>query len=148
MNIVALFNQQDAFISIAPGNVSDYPLQLSDSGQPLVVEVPATPDYDPQTKDIRLTRNGWEIIPRVFPVPSSVPMWSLRAILDIAGLTPLIDAVLAQYDEPERTIILRAWEYGNYIRRDSPTIAGLAVALNKTQADIDVYFIAASNLNP
>jgi len=82
------------------------------------------------------------------PVPQEVPMWSLRAILDLAGLTASIDAVLANHPEPDRTIITGVWQNGNYIRRNSPTIAGLAVALNKTEAEVNSYFIQAASLNP
>lgn len=82
------------------------------------------------------------------PVPAEVPMWSIRAILDLAGLTPSIDAILAQLPEPDRTIVNRVWQYGNYIRRDSPTIASLGSALGKTEDEVDAYFIAAAALNP
>ena len=81
-------------------------------------------------------------------VPHEVPMWSIRAILDLAGLTPQINSILNDLAEPQRTIVLRAWEYGNYIRRDSPTIAALTLALNKTSAEVDAYFIEAYKLNP
>lgn len=82
------------------------------------------------------------------PVPHEVPMWAIRAILDLAGLTSSINSILSQLAEPQRTIVLRVWEYGNYIRRDSPTIASLTAALGKTDAEVDAYFREASALNP
>lgn len=82
------------------------------------------------------------------PVPAEVPMWALRAILDLAGLTAQIDTILAQLPEPDKTIVLRVWEYGNYLRRDSPTIESLRQALGKTPAEVDGYFVAAAALNP
>ena len=75
-------------------------------------------------------------------------MWAIRAILDLAGLTSSINSILSQLAEPQRTIVLRVWEYGNYIRRDSPTIASLTAALGKTDAEVDAYFREASALNP
>ena len=92
---------------------------------------------------------GWQREPDApAPVPHEVPMWAIRAILDLAGLTPQINAILGQLPEPQRTIVMRVWEYGNYIRRDSPTITALTVALNKTSAEVDAYFIQAAALNP
>lgn len=82
------------------------------------------------------------------PVPEQVPMWAIRAILDLEGLTPQINAILAQLPEPDRTIVARVWEYGNYIRRASPTIESLRVALGKTHEQVDGYFRAADGLNP
>jgi hypothetical protein len=85
---------------------------------------------------------------RPAPIPHEVPMWAIRAVLDLAGLTESVDASLAQLPEPAKTIAQRVWEYGNYIRRDSPTIAQLTVALDKTDAEVDDYFRRASTLNP
>jgi len=82
------------------------------------------------------------------PVPAEVPMWAIRAVLDLEGLTPSINVILAQIPEPQKTIVLRVWEYGNYIRRDSPTIAQLTAALGKTDAQVDDYFRLAATFNP
>lgn len=82
------------------------------------------------------------------PIPHEVPMWAIRAVLDLAGLTAPINAILAQLPEPDRTVVNRVWEYGNYIRRDSPAIVSLTVALGKTAAEVDAYFVAAVALNP
>jgi hypothetical protein len=82
------------------------------------------------------------------PVPAEVPMWAIRAVLDLEGLTPAINAILAQIPEPQKTIVLRVWEYGNYIRRDSPTIAQLTAALGKTDAQVNDYFRLAATFNP
>lgn len=81
-------------------------------------------------------------------VPAEVPMWALRAVMDLNGLTASIDAILAQLPQPDKTIVLRVWEYGNYLRRQSPIIESLRVALGKTVEEVDGYFIQADGMNP
>jgi len=82
------------------------------------------------------------------PVPHEVPLWAIRAVLDLEGLTASINSILAQLPEPGRTVVNRVWEYGNYIRRDSPTVSQLTVALGKTTEEVDGYFRQAAALNP
>ena len=86
--------------------------------------------------------------PEPEPVPAEVPMWALRAVLDLEGLTPSINATLAQLPEPTKTIGSRVWEYGNYMRRDSPMLNQLAAGLGKTSAEVDAYFRTAATLAP
>ena len=107
----------------------------------ITADQPVTPEQQAQVKK-------WYDAGEINPVPHEVPMWAIRAILDLEGLTPSINTILSQLPEPGKTIVLRVWEYGNYIRRDSPTIAALTVALNKTSAEVDSYFIRADELNP
>jgi hypothetical protein len=82
------------------------------------------------------------------PVPAEVPMWAIRAVLDLAGLTAQITAILQALPEPDRTVVNRVWEYGNFIRRASPVIGQLTAALEKTEAEVDAFFIQAAALNP
>lgn len=86
--------------------------------------------------------------PPLQPCPDEVPMWALRAVLDLEGLSPQIDAIIAAAPQPERTIADRVWNYGNYIARNSPTLAAIATQLAKSQLDIDGYFRAAVALKP
>jgi hypothetical protein len=82
------------------------------------------------------------------PVPAEVPMWAIRAVLDLQGLTAQITAILHALPEPDRTVVNRVWEYGNFIRRASPVIASLTAALEKTESEVDAFFIQAAALNP
>jgi hypothetical protein len=113
------------------------------SGQVIGIRANTTPSIENVEADIANPAPA----PAV-PVPHEVPLWAIRAVLDLEGLTASINSILAQLPEPDRTVVNRVWEYGNYIRRDSPTISQLTVALGKTTEEVDGYFRQAAALNP
>lgn len=75
-------------------------------------------------------------------VPSPVALWQARAALAVAGR--LDDATAAV--NAAGGAVKEAWEYGNFIHRDSPTIEQLGAALGMTSDDIDNLFRAAAAL--
>lgn len=74
------------------------------------------------------------------PVPVSVSRFQARAALHNAGLLTAVEAAVAAAD-PFTQI---AWADATEFRRDSPTIAALAVALGMTGAQLDDLFRAAA----
>lgn len=77
-------------------------------------------------------------------VPATVEMWRVRAVLSTQGKTAAVEAAIAAMPQPAQTVVSTAWNYGNIIERNSPTIAGLASVLKMTAAQVDALFIAAS----
>ena len=126
------------------------------------------PEYDPAThKLVRIedsieNRNEWhmgrfrvvdltpeEIIART--VPSEQPAWRIRAV---AKLTPygegtLHDAVLAliaQLDDPQRTVAAEIYGGGNLLLRESTLLKQLTAALQLPDSTVHQLFIAADQL--
>jgi hypothetical protein len=86
------------------------------------------------------------------PAPAGVPpkevtLWALRVILSDDGVLPLIMGYIHSLpDGAEKTRLTQFIEYGNYVDRASPTLAGIAALLNKTDAEIDDVFVRAAGI--
>jgi hypothetical protein len=109
------------------------------------------PGYDPATDDLPTVEAiaGHLINPPapVVSVPASVTLWALRVILADDGLLqPILDYITTVQHAPTKHRLTQFIEYGNYVERDSPTLAGIAALLKKTDAGIDVVFIRAAAL--
>lgn len=76
------------------------------------------------------------------PLPTVVTPWQIRKALNASGLRGLIEASVAGADQTTKD----AWEYALEFRRDNPLITGLAVALGKTEAELDDLFALAASL--
>lgn len=100
------------------------------------VEVPLKPGADYEWDG-----EAWQAIePPPPPVPGVVSRFQARAALHNAGLLAGVEAAVAAAD-PFTQI---AWADATEFRRDSPTIAALAVALGMTGAQLDDLFRAAA----
>lgn len=75
-------------------------------------------------------------------VPESVRAAALRYVLNGAGLRAAVENAIAQADQNARD----AWEYETTIRRDHDLVAGLAVTLDLSSAEVDALFIQAAAL--
>ena len=80
--------------------------------------------------------------PVVPVVPTVVSMRQARLALHGAGLLDDVEAAVALADKAVQI----EWEFSSELRRDWPTLVGLATALSLTDAQIDDLFIAASQL--
>lgn len=76
-------------------------------------------------------------------VPSQVPMWAVRTILQNDGL---FDQAQALVEASTDNGLKNVWEYGNFAVRTSPSIVALGSALGLTDAQMDQMFIAANAL--
>lgn len=82
-------------------------------------------------------------------VPVKVTRWQLRAELAIQGLesdvTNAINA-LPSGTQAEQELKIKAqyaWDYSNYIERDSPTVSMIQMVLGLTDQQVDDIFISA-----
>lgn len=80
-------------------------------------------------------------------VPEQVTLWQLRGALAVMGLEDTVTIVInGMPDGNEKKIALRAWEYANNIRRQSPTIEAIKAILNLTDEQTDQIFIQAEQI--
>lgn len=89
-----------------------------------------------------------EEIAEIQPVISDeeILTWRLRAVCELLGLKPQIDAAIAALPEPDRTVAYNAWEYGNTTSRLSPFVLGVQQALGLTDQQVDGIFEQAKNI--
>jgi hypothetical protein len=76
------------------------------------------------------------------PVPDEVTPLQMRRALNAAGLRSTVEAAVAAADQETKD----AWEFASTIRRDNALLAGMAVALGLTGAQVDDLFRAAAAL--
>jgi len=91
-------------------------------------------------KVLRDAYDGELAIPVV--VPPVVSAFQARAALLNAGLLDDAEAAVAAAGG----VVAIAWEYATEFRRDSPTIAALALTLGWPDALVDGLFIAAASI--
>jgi hypothetical protein len=97
-------------------------------------------DYEDMIADIES-----KIVPYVPPppvVPTVVTMRQARLALHGAGLLEAVEAAVAGADKAVQI----EWEFASELRRDWPTLVGLATALSLTDAQIDGLFTQAAQL--
>jgi hypothetical protein len=78
--------------------------------------------------------------PAVTVVPSSVSPAQARLALHAAGLLDRVETIVASADITTKI----AWNNATVIDRNSPTVTGLAAALNLTSTQLDQLFTAAA----
>jgi hypothetical protein len=75
-----------------------------------------------------------------------VACWRMRAVMELAGLKGQIDALIEALPQPDKTIALAAWEYGNTVSSISPFVKGIQSALSLTDKQVFDFFVQAENL--
>ena len=68
--------------------------------------------------------------------------WQIRKALNATGLRAGVEAAVAAADQDTRD----GWDFADEFRRDHPLIAGVALALGKTEAEIDALFALAVSM--
>ncbi len=85
-----------------------------------------------------------EYVPAVVAVPEVVTMRQARLALLGAGLLAQVNTAVANMPGAEGDAARIEWEYAQEVRRDSPLVAALSVALGLTDETLDnLYKIAA-----
>lgn len=74
--------------------------------------------------------------------PISVTPWQIRKALNAVGLRASVEAAVAAADQTTQD----AWQYATEFRRDNPLVNGVALALGKTEAELDAVFNLAVTL--
>ena len=87
-----------------------------------------------------------EEIDAVRIIPEQVPVWCIKVILHEMGLLATVEAALNQLEEPSKTRANYIWNFGNFILRDSLTVAFIGQVLQKNKQEIDEIFINANNI--
>jgi hypothetical protein len=81
-------------------------------------------------------------------VPPQIPLWAFRTALKTLGWWANVQALLANLPEPDKSVLTEFIEYGNFVQRSSPSLAQIAVALNKTSAQVDEVFVLGDSFKP
>jgi len=92
--------------------------------------------------EIEAIRNTPPPEPPAPVVPYEVSPRQIRRALSIVGLREAVEGAVATADEEVKD----AWFYSTAFYRDNPLVLNLAVALNKTEEELDNIFILASTL--
>jgi hypothetical protein len=80
------------------------------------------------------------------PVPDQVPLWALKATLDLENKLGAVEAALDQLPEIVKKKAYWIWEYGNFIHRNSQTVGFIGQVLGMNKTEIDTLFINAENI--
>jgi hypothetical protein len=105
-------------------------------------QIPGVYDIVKDCPKIYLDENGnWHNIP-----VKEVPTWRIRAILAITDMEDQVSEAIDLLPEPNRTVALRAWNFGSTTERDSQTVAFLQQVLNLTNEEVDEIFLQAYEL--
>lgn len=87
-------------------------------------------------------------VPRVEApyVPTEIANWRARAVLEIAGLLPTVEALITAMEGEAGVVVRTAWDRGSPLVRDGATVTALAAQLGLTSEQIDAMFIQAAAL--
>lgn len=91
--------------------------------------------------------NGEPLPPLPARVPREIANWRARAVLELAGLLPTVEAAIAGMGGPEGVVVRNAWQSGAPLARKGPTVSALAPALGLSDFQVDQMFIQASSLS-
>lgn len=112
---------------IAPPPFEDGQQALFLAGTWVIEDIP-NPEPDP--------------VPDPVPLPLAVTPWQIRKALNAVGLRASVEAAVAASDQTTKD----AWQYATEFRRDNPLVNGVALALGKTEAELDAVFNLAVTL--
>lgn len=79
-------------------------------------------------------------------VPKEIANWRARAVLELAGLLPAVEAALAAMPGDEGVVVRHAWDAGAPLVRAGATVTAMAGTLNLTSEQVDAMFIQAAAL--
>lgn len=80
-------------------------------------------------------------------VPNEVSLWKIKAKLKLLGFDQKINEIINNLEEPQKTILLTAWEYAYVIDRWSNTTIFLQNELKLTPNEVDQIFIEANEIS-
>lgn len=109
----------------------------------------APPEFDPATAGCFWRGDHWELVPGEVPsdpVPEVVTMRQARLALLGAGLLAQVNTAVANMPGAEGDAARIEWEYAQEVRRDSPLVAALSVALGLTDETLDNLYKVAAGL--
>lgn len=104
-------------------------------------DIVCSPEVDVNYSGYRMT--AWEIEQPSPIVPSSVPMWAVRTILQNHDLFEQADTLINSSSD---NALKNIWNYGNFADRGSIYIQSLASQLQLTNEQVDQLFLEAGSL--
>jgi hypothetical protein len=90
--------------------------------------------------------DGLPLPPPPVRVPREIANWRARAVLELAGLLPTVEAAISAMEGAPGIIVRTAWQSGAPLARKGPTVSALAPALGLTEEQVDAMFIQAAAL--
>jgi hypothetical protein len=90
--------------------------------------------------------DGTPLPPLPVRVPREIANWRARAVLDLAGLLPAVEALIGALSGAEGIIVRHAWQSGAPLARTGPSVAAITPALGLSQEQVDGMFIQAALL--
>lgn len=90
--------------------------------------------------------DGTELSHMPTRIPREIANWRARAVLELSGLLPAVEAAIHGMTGPEAIVVRHAWQSAAPLARRGPTVAALAPALGLTPDQIDSLFIEAESL--
>lgn len=88
-----------------------------------------------------------ELPPMPARVPREIANWRARAVLELAGLLPAVEAAIQGMAGAEGVVVRNAWLAGAPLARAGATVTALAPALGLTDEQVDAMFIQADALD-
>jgi len=79
-------------------------------------------------------------------VPRTIANWRAKAVLEMAGLTSQVEAVLEDMEGPAGITARAAWNGNADFARNGATVIALSATLGLTPAQLDEMFIQAATL--
>lgn len=79
-------------------------------------------------------------------IPSEIANWRARAVLELAGLLPTVDALITAMTGPEGIVVRSAWTSGAPLVRKGPTVISMSAALGLTKEQVNALFVQAAAL--
>ena len=112
-------------------------------------ECPAAPVIDPVTQTVHWNNDIKQWITEIIPknIPTEIPLWAFRNVLRINNLKTNVENFINALPEPQKSLVLDQYEYGNVIVRTHPLVQSLGNQLGLSSDDIDNLFISASQLS-
>ncbi len=129
------------------------PEELAAFGVKTVIPAPAAAEGD-QIASTELVVDGARVVelatyeaatPPHLVVPGAVDMRQARIKLFREGVLDVVDAMIAASEDPEVSI---EWRFAKEVRRDHPFINGVQLLLQKTNPEMDLWFVEASQIGP
>lgn len=130
-------------------------LHNADPTQPLLADIPAYLQWLELQKakswakeaGIAIDSDNDGAEPSADVVPGELPLWKVRAILQLNGFKTTVDDFIAKIpDENTRIVAFEQWNFGNYVQRNHPIVEAAAAVLELTSEQIDEMFKAAARL--
>lgn len=89
------------------------------------------------------TQQEIDVISSAAKIPFSVTRRQFKRQLHLMGLLPTVQEIIDGANDP---LLLIDWNEAQDFERSNPFVAQMAVALGKTEAEIDQFFIEAKQL--